>query len=428
MSARRSVRSKYLAIPIAALLMTSGTAFATEATAPTEVIGPMAPAPGLKVERAPADVPDGMWYDPTTGTLRTDALEFDAAVVAHSQGIGIDEALARLKAQQRMDEILVEAQDLYPELVGVRWVDGKVVAQFDDQAPKAALELLSTTGADVDSELVKYSTSKLEQLKQQLMRSLKATGVKDFAVAIDPVDQRIIASVSTLNGARMPDGSAISRQSLWATLPSELAEANVDIQVVAQPVFGATTTYGGADARVGTSFICTTAFTVSLGSTDGVATDGHCHGGLDSYRDWVTGITHSMTYRTGHEGAWGDFEWFTTTGTEVDDFYSDEQGSRRDVTGVTTTGHGTSVLWYGRVSNNNWSDTVIYLNVGTSGPDRLMCNSGYHVQSGDSGGPVYIGGAAAGQIYGWIYINGARRDCFSQARYIDEAIGVFIKQ
>jgi hypothetical protein len=385
----------------------------------------MAPAPGLKVDKAPADVPDGMWYDPTTGTLRSDALEFDAAVVARDRGIGTDEALARLSAQQRMDKVVVEAQDLYPELVGVRWLDGKVVAQFDGQPPRAALELLSTAGADVDFELVKYSTGELGQLQQQLVDVLKGAGLTDFAVAVDPVNQRIIGSVSTANGARMPDGAAISKHSLWATLPSELAAANVDLQVVAQPVHGATTTYGGADARIGSTFDCTTAFTVASGSNLGVATDGHCHG-VNSYRDWVTGITHTMTFQTSHEGAWGDFEWLTTSGAEVDDFYADEQGSRRDVTGVTTVGHGASVLWYGRVSNNNWSGTNWWLNVSTSGPKSLDCMTGYHVQPGDSGGPVYVGGAAAGQIYGWIFIDGSRRDCFSQARYIDEALGVQI--
>lgn len=46
---------------------------------------------------------------------------------------------------------------------------------------------------------------------------------------------------------------------------------------------------------------------------------------------------------------------------------------------------------------------------------------------GDSGGPVFVGGTAAGFIHGGPPIDGQVRMCFSQARYIDDAIGVSIK-
>jgi hypothetical protein len=48
-------------------------------------------------------------------------------------------------------------------------------------------------------------------------------------------------------------------------------------------------------------------------------------------------------------------------------------------------------------------------------------------QGGDSGGPVYIVNTAVGVMWGWITIDGAKRDCYSQATSIDNAMGVFIK-
>jgi streptogrisin C len=143
----------------------------------------------------------------------------------------------------------------------------------------------------------------------------------------------------------------------------------------------------------------------------------------------VTGITHTMTYQTGHVGTWGDFEWFTTSGTEVDDFYRNEAGSRQDVTSVRTpVSQGDELLWFGRASKNDWLGWVEFAVVNTSGPQKLACNHGYQVVGGDSGGPVYLYGQAIGFVWGWVLIDGARRDCFSRAHYIDDAIGVSIKQ
>lgn len=179
----------------------------------------------------------------------------------------------------------------------------------------------------------------------------------------------------------------------------------------------------------GTSKYCTLGFTViGASGTSGVATDQHC-GTTMSYRDWVTGINHSMTYVVGHLGTWGDMSWYYTSGTEVDDFYSDELGNRRDVTATETTiAYGSEFIWFGRATNNNLLSWVRYPNVDTSGPKKLACLDGGPPIGGDSGGPVYITSRAGGFIWGWVTIDGRQRTCFSQARYIDNALTVSIKQ
>ena len=350
----------------------------------------------------------------------------DARLVANGRGIEVDEAAARLKTRLRLDEIQEQAQRLYPELVAIRWEQGRAVAQFEGRAPEGALDLLRGSGAEVASEVVVSSRSELHRQQVEVGNSLTAMGVTDWAVAIDPAGERIVASVGIANGARMADGKAISEQSILANLPADLSAANVDVQVVNGPVSHATTTYGGTDARIGGAFQCTNAFTVT---GPGIVTAGHCGNAINSYRDWVTGIIHTATFQSSHHnGPFGDWEWFTTTGTEVDDFYSDELGNRRDVASVAGAAtKGADVVWFGRKTKNNWISWVEYPLVNTTGPDRLACMFHGRVDGGDSGGPVYIVSTAVGVMWGWINIDGAKRDCYSQATYSDDAMGVFIK-
>jgi len=90
-----------LAIVGALLLLMSGLS-ASGASAPLQPSpAGQEPALGAYAALGPVDVPDGMWYDATTGTLRGDALETDAELMAKSEGLDVDEAIRRLRAQQR---------------------------------------------------------------------------------------------------------------------------------------------------------------------------------------------------------------------------------------------------------------------------------------------------------------------------------------
>jgi hypothetical protein len=125
----------------------------------------------------------------------------------------------------------------------------------------------------------------------------------------------------------------------------------------------------------------------------------------------------------------GRFRVVHTNGTEVDDFYVNEQGARADVTGVKASmSTGDELIWFGRSSNVDHLSWVAYPTVNTSGPDRLTCLQHGGVLLGDSGGPVYILGTSAGIIWGSVTFGGVKRACFSNSRYIDNAMGVLIKQ
>jgi hypothetical protein len=93
------VRLALPAIASAVLLLTSGFP-ASGANAPRE--DPLArqePELGAYAALGPIDVPDGMWWDATTGTLRSDVLETDAELMAKTEGLAVDEAVSRLRAQ-----------------------------------------------------------------------------------------------------------------------------------------------------------------------------------------------------------------------------------------------------------------------------------------------------------------------------------------
>lgn len=120
----------------------------------------------------------------------------------------------------------------------------------------------------------------------------------------------------------------------------------------------------------------------------------------------------------------------TTTGGELDDFYHTNGGAIRDVSSVKNSfAVGNTLTMYGRGTTQEDQGTVAYTNVWIDGnAGRLVCVSQNIMGPGDSGGPVYVSGAAAGFIKGRVTIDGAGRLCLSQARYIDDAIGVSIQQ
>ena len=81
---------------------------------------------------------------------------------------------------------------------------------------------------------------------------------------------------------------------------------------------------------------CTTAFTVQdlITGIGGVLTAEHC-GQVVQYAE-ESGTTWSATLDTSYIGSHGEFEWYTTAATELDDFYY-SVGAKLDVSGVMST-------------------------------------------------------------------------------------------
>jgi len=426
-------RSRWIAVASAAFLV-MGASVSVASVGPDSVLAQEADFTGSSgqgsvgqlapVSDVPQDVPDGMWYDPETRQLRADALAIDAAAIAERTGLPVDTVLASLEAQLQMDELLAVVGSRFPDtFVGLYWNEKmQAVAQFKGQAPAEALRILEASGVGVRAELVRYSASELDALKDQVLRAIEGRGLKERVVAIDSRNQLVLVTIGRDTAS---DSIAIGND-----LREAFGAAPVVIDTVDGPVTTEWNTYGGGAVGTATGSVCTAGFTVISGGTNGVATAGHCGSGLSLYLDPFPNpdVSHGMTYQNGVVGFWGDFEWFTTTGTEVDDFYL-PNGALRDVSGVKNTfAVGDSLYWWGWASFPTlWNGTVGFTNVSAEGVSHLACMTGIGGAIGDSGGPFFTGSTAAGFVWGAALINGSWRTCFSQARYIDDAIGVSIK-
>lgn len=251
---------------------------------------------------------------------------------------------------------------------------------------------------------------------------MRSTGLaaNDIGTGIDPMAQQVVAT-ATAAGAK-------ARSSIRSDLARRTNMDLVNLSFTDEPVVRKYTRYGGALLRVNTANACTTGFSVMKGNINGIATAGRCPLTMNKYKDWNTGVLHDATYKLGFVGNWGDFAWLTTTGVESDDFYFSNAGAKKDVSGVKNSfGIGDPVAAYGRGGPHQISGTIKFLNQNAGGIGKLVCMGFDPGILGDSGGPYYQGSLAAGFVSVGYWINGTKRLCFAQARYIDDAIGASIK-
>jgi hypothetical protein len=174
---------------------------------------------------------------------------------------------------------------------------------------------------------------------------------------------------------------------------------------------------------------CTGGFNVQKDSTRGLTTAGHCDP-FFTFENLDGAIEYTITNRGSHEGEWGDFRWFTVSGSETDDFYWTWGDNRRDVTGVRHSVLGEELCRFGRTTGRWCGDHVYKKGVSNSFGgetyERLTAMHRVHGEPGDSGGPWYWGTTAIGIHHGYKWIPLFTRDLFSEAGRIDEALGVSI--
>jgi len=370
----------------------------------------------------PFDVPDGMEWDPSIGQFRSDLIERDAAVAAEL-GADYGVTLGRLRVQEAIGKAAEALGSTYPETFGgLHWDEGlTLVGQFKGEAPGAASRILDGLGVDWKVQSVKFTGQEINEQRDRIRGALDGMQFTDSVMAIDPRDQRIMVTIADRASA-----SRIALDELTQAI-EQLSSVPVSIDVVDGPAMVPLTVYGGAelDASALEGLECTNGFNVVSGSgTTGLATAGHCDlpNGPAFYWDWYHGVYHYTTYKHKYVGSWGDFGWYTTTYIETDDFYHNNTGALRDVSSVMPNfGVGFPLNYYGRASKTEFSSNVGYF------VDNYVCVYNAGVTGGDSGGPVYWGGSAAGYIMGLANISGSWRMCFSQARLITNALLVTVK-
>jgi hypothetical protein len=397
------------------------------------IFGPVA-APALAAPTPQVfDVPDGMEFDPTTGRLRSDLLEEDAEVSAE-QGHSYTVTLGRGYAQHRLASTIETLAKVFPDsFAGLHWGSGvDLVAQFKGGSPAGALAVIDAVGVPYVVRDVAHSQAELERAADAVRDGLAAFDPNDVAVGVEPLTQSIVVTVNPV-GSPATQGADVLSEALSSRLG-----VTVNVDFTDRQVFVPFNTYGGAELRNGIlNFECTTGFTVyTSGGLTGVASAGHCKDLLQEpqglYLDPFTQANHDITLKLSHQGSWGDMAYWTTAGTEYDDFYYGnpvDPSIRRDVQAVKSSfSVGDPIEWYGRKTRHQESDYVGWPIISAGGLSHLFCAIGGNAQNHDSGGPVFWGSDAAGFITGGVFLNGEERICFSRAMYIDEALGTtFIK-
>lgn len=366
---------------------------------------------------APDDVPDGMQWTPSTG-LTDNVLETDADYISKQLGKPYSEVLAQLQAAKRRDAPLAELEE-DPGYGGGYWDGDDLVLMYKGSVPASVLkELRSKSNVNIRSEAVKHSLEDLDRIRDEVAANLRADGVTELVTGLDPRAQKVIVAIRATGASRR---DALRAKAVQGT-PDGIVSVNFSDGALVRPH----ETFGGAEATG--IYFCTTGFSVTKDSNSGITVNGHCGTDMDEYTDFHTGAVHSMTFKGKHEGQWGDIAWYTTGGAERDDFYFANDSSRRDVTGVKASNLiDQSVRGYGRGGPGGYAATVKLTGVDAGTWEKLACLDWEPSVGGDSGGPIFSGGAAYGTIFGGVFINNKWRTCFSQARYFDEAIGVTVK-
>lgn len=229
-------RSRWIAV-VAAACLAIGASVPAAAVEPDSVLAPEAHFTGssgqgsseqmVPVSDVPQDLPDGMWYDPETRQVRADALAIDAAAIAKRTGLPVDKVLASLEAQLRMDELLAAVQSRFPDtFVGLYWDDEmQAVAQFKGEAPAEALRILGASGVGVRAEMVTYSASELDALRDNVERALEKRGLKEWVVAVDSRNQLVLVTIGEGAGT---DSIAIASDLRQAFAAAPVAIDSVD--------------------------------------------------------------------------------------------------------------------------------------------------------------------------------------------------------
>lgn len=374
---------------------------------------------------------------PEIGDPISEAELQDLQSLASQSGISLQAAIDRYAWNDNFALAVARIREALPgdyagaEIVGAdhAWV------AFAGHAPELARDIIDTfssnhSGVSVDVRTdLGFTELKLERAIEAVhFAVLETPEVKDASTTFDFETAQITTTVvleSTASDPVLDDLRAVATQNVTDAGGAGILDS-ITISVVRStgPVLGGNTSnslhLGGEDITG-----CTSGFgTKTSSGSRGISTAGHCS---NSQTDDGAGLT----YKGGHEGTHGDFQWHTGPKAEVDDFYSGNASStevnRRDVSSVGSPVVGQSLCQNGVTTHKSCKE-VRKLNVCYGKACNLVQFGNRTVQGGDSGGPVFLGNTAYGLIYGWHYdpFWPYDRDLFSRADRIDNALGIFI--
>ncbi len=362
-------------------------------------LAPAAPSGALG-----AELPAERGADQANTTDDGSNLRETAYFLAEQYGVGVSVAAARLDHQEKVAPLLADWWSRYPSSYGGAYrPDGfavTTVVRWVGQPPEEVVAEAASVSAAVRFDITaKVSMPELVKLSELANVRMAAAGLTGYITEPDILNQNV--SVSSWGDESDHLAESAIRDAIGDLLP---ASVGLDVQAATStPALDAATRGGTAAVRPGrTQASCTFAFTVRQGSTWGVLTAGHCSNDLD-YRDPVTGRTRNATLEEEYIGYYGDYAWYSISGTASDRFHISRTSSLQ-VTSVKawqSIAIGDYYCHYGQRSNKTRCGTVHGTSLCFQG-DTSTCNqvriSGATpvAQGGDSGGPWYSGSTAVG--------------------------------
>lgn len=376
------------------------------------------------------DVPAPKIDDPVNAAELDDLRTF-----ANQEGMSLQAAIDRYAWNDNFALMVGSLRDETPmaftgaEIVdgGHAWVafaDGTpvsargVIRAFQTSHPTVAVEIRSGLG---------FSQAELEKAITTVHYAiLNTSGVRDASTGFD-FDTRTITSRLVLDADIHPPPEDLRAGALDSLVVEGMGEilGHVVVSVVESdlPVLFTTdsgTQHLGAEELSGAT--CTSGFIVYSNDNGirGQSTAGHCDNQLTD-----DGI--QLTWKAGHEGQHGDYQWHTGPQGDPDDYYAGAlnttETDRRDVAYVTSAVKGQVLCRNGTVSHKDCNE-VIRINVCAGSLCNLVQMDDRDSAGGDSGGAVYYTNTAYGLHTGAVWYDGAYRDVFSEAHRMVYALGV----
>lgn len=366
--------------------------------------------------------------DPTVKLYETpeEMLTHTAELLSKSgiEGINsVDDAVAVLEHQARVDQVIETLVKVDPDIYsGAITESGSarifVKGELSNRAAQAVGDLPS------DIVLVDGRAFSFDELNDQSTRigmALFAAGL-DAETGVQSATETIEVLLSGGENRSAADRivSGVSKDGAKVEIATIEAEGQLATDAF---VFGGELMQRSGGGR------CTTGFSVKSGSQYGIITAAHCSGTYvyNHASNYNTSYpTHSMSYQAQHNGANGDFEWRTVSGTEKDDFYATTT-ARYDVSSVRPSYlmyPGNTVCRFGRASNTDGCTSIILVGASINGAGSLVRTGDTGMVTGDSGGPWYNGGSAYGLSKAFSTVN--PWEYFSLAHLAESTLGVQI--
>ncbi|MST49587.1 hypothetical protein [Mobiluncus porci] len=344
-----------------------------------------------------------------------------------------------------VEELLDEFKDVYPDAVSYTKYDdgrGRYVLGFKNNPPEDmdkwvvkfpdSLEVVTNTGYS-DSEIKDAANKVVSDAKKMLGSqsdfSIYATVVPDKPAVQLQLSPGASSSTAVSTHIFQLGGLEQLAGDLQAKMPNELLSNRLEVSVsINGESVKKQSLYGGGRISGSNIGYCTTGFSASKsGVLNGMFTAGHClsKGETLYYGSINSGIT--MTRVQYVDGLYTDYGLLSapSNAATAPSFWSQGQGGLTNVTWKFTPNLGQSLAFKGETSGRQYATVAGEL------CDGSYCDSMYTrscvTDYGDSGGPWFSSGGAAGIHTGCIPINGRDRSFFMKVRRAEQLSGATVK-